>query len=268
MIKKLFMLALFAGIGLAFAGKSGTVYASNDFANVQGKAVVGSATSSVNVSFDDDVTAGDLVVVSIGQRSTTTLPTAPTDSQSNTYSTLGGNACGLGSAADRSLQTWYTFATSTGPLSVTVQSPNAAYQVVMREFSGSFNTPDPVDYNGSTPAWGAYCQHSATTLYGTPPFNVLSVTGDGLSYSVSMSPNSTTYSLDGFGGWSGSPGNYVFNLDNSLSAVSGSTANASAKGSIIDGYVLDVPISTVAEGQFHSTSAIEALSQTIVFRHN
>jgi len=240
--------------------------ATSDFANVQGKAVVGAATSSTTVSFDTDVTAGDLVVVSIGQKGTQTLPTAPTDNQSNSYSSKGGYACGiLGSAAQRSLQTWYTFASSTGTLTVTVQSPNNAFEVVMREFSGSFNTTDPVDVtNSSTPVIDARCQAAVTTLYSSSS-NLLSYTGDGLAYSVVMSPNSTTLASTGFGAYDGMG---AFVLDTGLSYSGGAFANASLKGSIGDAYVLSVPTNNPAFGRFSASTSIESLGQTIMFRHN
>jgi hypothetical protein len=242
------------------------VHASNDFANVQSKSGVFAAGTNT-LTFNSNVTAGDLILVSIGTKGAKMLPTTPTDSQGNTFTAYGDLECGQnGSQAQRSLVTFWAFANSTGSDTVTLSNSSYAYEVIMREFSGSFHTPDPEDVFpqfGNTPDEAARCQANATAI-SPAGFNLSQNTGDDLVYAVTMSPNNTPFSFTGFGTWSGG----VFTADSSLGGVNGEEVNGALKGSIADQYILDLPAANAVDAMFGSSTAVETASSMIMFRHN
>jgi hypothetical protein len=133
-----------------------TTHVQAGFAFVQAKAQ-GFSTNAPGgneaITFDSDVTAGDLIVVSSELADTTsaTFIGGVTDSQGNTYTALR--------PANINGQIWWAIAGSSGPLTVTlaitVGAGTSINQPVIAEYSGNHAAPadGSVDTNDTNTAW-------------------------------------------------------------------------------------------------------------------
>ncbi len=106
--------------------------------------------STFSVAYPSNVTAGNLLVVTVAYKGTAGSAYTPTDSQGNTYTLLSGSSAsaGPGSNSNRRIGVYSTIAGSTGANTVTVECADTEGHaqevplVYLHEYSGQ---------NGSTP---------------------------------------------------------------------------------------------------------------------